>query len=76
MVVSMSRSTEETAEVVQIIAQERVSKRTGDDDEFLLIQNADDKRDKIEEKKKKFLTLKDMSMPLTGGWCEERWPQD
>ena len=68
--VPMSRSTEETSDVVQIIPQKCVSKRIGDDEKFVLILNADDKRDEIGEKKKKFSTSKDMGMHLTCGGKE------
>ena len=61
---------EETSEVVQIIPQKCASKRIGDDEKFVLIQNADDKRDEIDEKRKKFSTSKDTGMHLTGGWKE------
>ena len=66
----MSRSTKETSEVVQIIPQKCVSKRIGEDQKFVLILNADDKRDEIGEKKKKFSMSKDMGMHLTCGWKE------
>ena len=70
MAVPMSRSTQETSEVVQIITQKCVSKRIDDDEKFMLILNADDKRDEIGEKKKKFSTSKDMGMHLARGWKE------
>ena len=66
--VPTSRSTEETSDVVQIILQKCVSKRIGDDEKFVLIQTADDKRDEVDEKRKKFSTSTDIGMPLTGGW--------
>ena len=71
MDVPMSRSTEETSEVAQIIPQKCVSKRIGDDEKFVLIQNVDDERDEIgEKKKKKFSTSKAMGMHLACGWKE------
>ena len=66
----MSRSTEETSEVAQIIPPKCVSKRIGDDEKFVLIQNVDDERDEIDEKKKKFSTSKAMGMHLACGWKE------
>ena len=66
--VPMSQSTMETVEVVQITPPERVPMRLGDNKKFVLIRNAGDKRDDIDEKRKKFSTLKDMRMLNTGGW--------
>ena len=65
----MSRCTEETSEVAQIIPPKCVSKRIGDDEKFVLIQNVDDERDEIGEKKK-FSTSKAMGMHLACGWKE------
>ena len=70
MDVSMSRSTEETSHVVQIIPPKCASKRNGDDEKFVLILNDDDKRDEDDEKRKKFSTSMDMGMDLTCGWKE------
>ena len=67
MDVLMSQSTKETVEVVQIIPPERVPMRPGDNKKFVLIRNAADKRHDIDEKRKKFSTLKDMRMLITGG---------
>ena len=66
----MSQSTKETVEVVQIIPPERVPMRPGDNNKFVLIRNAGDIRDEIDVKRKKFWTLKDMGMLITGGWRE------
>ena len=66
----MFQSTKESVEVVQIIPPERVPMRPGDNKKFVLIRNARDKRDEIDEKRKKFSTLKDMRMLITGGWRE------
>ena len=68
--VPMSQSTKETVEAVQIIPPERVPMRPGDNKKFVLIRNAGDKRDDIDEMRKKFSTLKDMRMLITGGWRE------
>ena len=44
--------------------------RPCDNKKFVLIQNAGDIRDEIDVKRKKFWTLKDMRMLITGGWRE------
>ena len=67
---SLSQSTKETVEVVQIIPPERVSMRPGDNKKFVLIRNAGGKRDDIDEKRKKFSTLKDMRMLAHHRWVE------
>ena len=68
--VPMSQCTKQTVDVVQIIPPERVPMRPGDNEKFVLIRNAGDKRDEIDEKRKNFSTLKDMRMLITGG-CRE-----
>ena len=68
--VPMSLSPKETVEVGQIIPPERVPMRPGDNKKFVLIRNAGDKRDEIDEKRKKFSTLKDMRMLAHHRWVE------
>ena len=68
--VPMSQSTKETVEGVPTIPPEVVPMRPGDNKKFVLIRNVGDKRDEIDEKRKKFSTLKDMGMLITGGWRE------
>ena len=52
--VPMSQCTKQTVDVVQIIPPERVPMRPGDNEKFVLIRSAGDKRDEIDEKRKNF----------------------